>query len=122
MTWPLITKIWNCIPKDTGDPLANSWIMAWDIHKIKTGLTDFWDANIFYPNKSTLAYSEHLIPNALIILPVYLVSNNIVFSYNFIFLLTFIMSGYGAYLLTRYLTGSSLAGIISGMIFAFAPF
>lgn len=69
MTWPLASKMWNCLPKDLGDPLIVCWILAWDINKFETGLTGFWNANIFHPNKLTLAYAEYLIPIVLTVFP-----------------------------------------------------
>src|SRR4029450_536857 len=42
--------------------------------------------------------------------------------YNLLVLSGFVLSGLGAFLLVRELTGSSAAGIVGGMIYAFAPF
>lgn len=44
------------------------------------------------------------------------------FSYNLMFLLSFILSGLGAYLLTFYFTKNKLASFLAGIIFAFSPF
>jgi hypothetical protein len=122
MTYPVVLKMSNHIPGNLGDPLLNTWLLGWDIHKIRTGLSGYWDTNIFYPYKSTLAFSEHLTGIAIFGLPAMLLTNNIIFTYNFLFLLAFVLSGFGAYLLVKHLTGNFLAGIIGGIIFAFAPF
>ncbi|MDD4254484.1 MAG: hypothetical protein PHP59_03820 [Methanofollis sp.] len=42
--------------------------------------------------------------------------------YTILWLLTFILGAFGAYLLVKYLTGSTPAAYISGVIFAFAPY
>jgi hypothetical protein len=121
MLHPLPWKMGNSLV-DFGDSLLNTWILGWDIHKITTSIKDFFDANIFYPHKMTLAYSEHLFASSLLALPIWLISKNIVFSFNFVFLFSFVFCGYGTYLLTYELTKNRLAGVIAGIIFAFCPF
>jgi hypothetical protein len=122
MTYPVVLKMSNHIPGQLEDPLFVTWILGWDIHKIRTGLSGYWNANIFYPHNLTLAYSDNLTGTAILGLPVMLITDNIIFTYNFLFLLAFVLSGFGAYLLVKHLTGNFPAGIIGGIIFAFGPF
>ena len=106
-----------------GDPLLNVWTLSWDVRKIsRLDFRGFFDANIFYPQPGTLLYSEHLLPQALMALPVVMASGNPVLAYNIVFLLGFILSAWGMYLLARHLTGSDAAGIAAGMIYGFCPF
>jgi hypothetical protein len=42
--------------------------------------------------------------------------------YNILFFLSFILSGFGAYLLANYFTKSKPASLLAGLIFAFSPF
>jgi hypothetical protein len=121
MLYPLPQKMGNSLV-DLGDSVLNTWIMSWDIHKFTTDIKGFFDANIFYPHRLTLAYSEHLVASALLVLPIWFISKNMIFSFNFIFLLSFVLCGFGTYLLVYELTKNRLAGIISGIIFAFCPF
>jgi hypothetical protein len=128
-TWPLAAGLGRDIPWDLGDSLLNCWILAWDadhLWRFVTGdlgaLRGFWNANIFYPEPLTLAYSEHLFAQAVQILPVYALTGNIVLSYNLLFLSTFVLSGLGMYLFVREVTGSPLAGFVAGLIYAFAPY
>ena len=85
-------------------------------------LRNFWNANIFYPEPLTLAYSEHLFAQAVQILPVYALTGNIILSYNLLFLSTFVLSGLGMFLFVREVTGSARAGFAAGLIYAFAPY
>jgi len=117
------------IPWDLGDSLLNAWILAWDAdHLLRfaagdfTALRGFWNANIFHPEPLTLAYSEHLVAQAVQILPVYALTGNIILSYNLLFLSTFVLSGLGMYLFVREITGSSRAAFAAGLIYAFAPY
>ena len=120
-TFPLIVNMDTAV-KNQGDPILNVWILNWDIHKFLTGIDNFFDANIFYPRTNTLAYSEHLISQAILGFPVFLLTRNAIFTYNVLFLLSFILSGLGMFFLIEYLTKSKLAAILAGFIFAFSPF
>ena len=128
-TWPLAAGLARDIPWDLGDSLLNSWILAWDAdHLIRlfTGdfaaLQNFWNANIFHPEQLTLAYSEHLFAQAVQILPVYALTGNIVLCYNLLFLSTFVLSGLGAFLFVREITGNPRAAFFAGVVYAFAPY
>ena len=116
------------IPWDLGDSLLNCWILSWDAdHLLRFlsgnmhALRGFWDANIFYPEPLTLAYSEHLFAQAVQILPVYALTHNIILCYNLLFLSTFVLSGLGMFLFVREVTASPNAGFVAGLIYAFAP-
>jgi hypothetical protein len=122
MTYPLLLNISGSIPANIGDPLLNTWILAWDVHKLTTDLRGFWDANIFYPHRNTLAYSEHLFASALVALPIIWLSNNPILAYNFVFLFSFVLSGFGMYLLVYHFTQNRSASLIAGIIFAFNPY
>lgn len=129
MTWPLARGIARDVPWDLGDSILNIWILAWDGQQLRailggdvSRLQHFFDANIFYPAPQTLAYSDHLFAQAAAIFPVYAATGNPILCYNLLFLSTFVLSGLGMYLLVRELTGSSIAGLVAGLLFAFAPY
>lgn len=104
---------------DLGDPLLNTWIISWiQQHLFKNPLRLF-DANIFYPLSNTLSFSEHLFPQAVLSLPVYFVTKNPILTYNFVFLLSFVLNAYAMFLLVRHLTKNDIAGVAGGIVFAF---
>src|SRR4029453_13167466 len=78
--------------------------------------------NIYYPHPLALAYSEHLLPQALAIWPVQAIANNPLLSYNVAFLATFVLSGLGMYLLVREITNSRAAAFVAGVAYAFGPY
>jgi hypothetical protein len=122
MTYPLLFNLDRGV-RDPGDPFLNSWILAWDVKKIASlDWKDFFDANIFYPCHRTLAFSEFLFTQALVALPVLLISGNPILAHNIVLLLAFITSGFGMYLLASSLTKNTGAGIVAGIIYAFSPF
>ncbi len=128
-TWPLATGLARNVAWDLGDPVLVIWALAWnctqllailggDVARIST----YFDANIFSPAPLALAYSEHFFAQALQILPVYAITGNAILCYNLLYLSTFVLSGLGAFLFVRELTGSRLAGFTAGLLFALAPY
>jgi len=127
MTWPLTRGIGRDVPWDLGDSLLNMWILAWGAEQLKAILgghfhhiITFFDANIFYPEPNTLAYSEHLFAQAVQMFPIYLLGRNTILCYNLLFIATFVLSGLGAFLLVRELTRHTAAAFLGGLLFAFA--
>jgi hypothetical protein len=128
-TWPLTHGLGRDVPADLGDPVFVMWALAWDCQQLLAilrgdlaRLATFFDANIFYPLPLTLAYSEHFIAQAVQILPVWALTGNPILCYNLLYLSTFVLSGLGAYLFVREITGNPRAALVAGMLFAFAPY
>lgn len=129
MTWPLGRRLATEIAWDMGDPVFNSWVMLWTGGQVLAALSghfnalhEYWNGNIFHPETLTIAYSEHLTPQMLQILPIIGLTGNIVLGYNLLFLSTFVLSGLGTYLLVRDLTGRPAAAFLAGLAYAFAPY
>jgi hypothetical protein len=129
MTWPLATGLARDIPWDLGDSVLNCWILGWSAtHFLRilsgdlSAAPEFWNANIFYPEPLTLAYSEHLAAQAIQILPIYALTGNLILGYNLLFLSTFVLSGVGMFLLVRDITGSVRAAFLAGLFYGFAPY
>src|SRR5258705_780290 len=129
MTWPLARGLTRDVAWDLGDSVLNMWILAWDCEQLRgilqghySHLRHFFDANIFHPAPLTLAYSEHLVPQAIEIFPIYALTRNPILCYNLLFLSTFVLSGLGMFLFARGLTGSTAAAVVGGLLFAFAPY
>ncbi len=122
LTHPLLFNLTTAVPNDIGDPLLNTWILAWDAHALLTQPLNLFNPNIFYPLLNTLAYSEHLFSTALLALPLQLITVEPVAAYNFSLLLTFPLAAFGMYLLTYHWTHHRSAAFIAGLMFAFAPY
>jgi hypothetical protein len=122
LTMPLVTQLTHAVPNDIGDPLLNTWILAWNSHALLTAPTALFNANIFYPLPDTLAYSEHLFSTGLVALPLQLVTAEPVAAYNLSLLLAFILSAFNMYLLALHWTHRRGAAIVAGLIFGFAPY
>jgi hypothetical protein len=129
MTWPVSRHITTSIASDWGDPALNCWVLMWTAGQTIAALSGdlgalgrYFHGNIFYPEPLTLAYSEHLTPQMLQILPVYAATGNILLSYNLLFISTFALSGFAMHLFVRDLTNRPLAALVAGMAFAYAPY
>ena len=122
LTHPLIFHLNQAVPHDIGDPLLNTWILAWDSHALLTRPLSLFQANIYHPLPNTLAFSEHLISTALLALPLQLLLGEPVVAYNLSLLATFPLTGFGMYLLTRRWTRRRGPAIVAGLIFAFGPY
>lgn len=118
-TWPMFPQLGGYVI-DKGDPLYSVWAMAWQAHAIATDPLGIFDTNILYPFKGTLAFDEISFAEAVLAAPVYWLSGNPVLSHNLLLLASFVLSGYGVWLLVRELSGSTLAGYVAGSAFAFS--
>ena len=59
--WPLATDPGRLSRNDTADTVHHEWILAWDAHQLARDPRHLFDANIFYPERNTLAFSETLL-------------------------------------------------------------
>jgi hypothetical protein len=74
-------------PVGPGDPYLNVWILGWDLRTLTSDplalvTGRIFNANIFYPADLTLAYSDHLILQAVALWPLYLVLRDVTLCYN----------------------------------------
>jgi hypothetical protein len=102
-----------------GDSRLIIWTLAWDNHVWLDRLPSLFDANIFYPARNALAYSEHLLGISFFTLPVYALTRNPVLAYNFVWLLSFVLSAFAAHALVWGHTRDHLAATMAGLAFAF---
>jgi hypothetical protein len=128
-TWPLVlhpvTRL--AAPAGPGDPYLNYWILGWDLGTITrdplalvTGR--IFDANIFFPAERTLAYSDHLILQSLLLTPLYLATRSVTACYNALLLLSLAASAFTMFALVRAVTGSRSGATLAGLAWGFMPF
>lgn len=120
-TFPLIFHLHEMIP-GLGDQLLVSWIMNWDIHALLHDPLHLFNANIFYPYKNTLAYSDVFITSALLSFLPLLILKQPVVAYSWTLLLSLTLLAYCTYLLTNYVTKNTYASFISGVLVSFCVF
>lgn len=121
-TWPLLLHLNDGVLGSNGDPLLNSWIIAWDARALVTRPAGLFQGNVIYPARDVLAYSEHMFTLGLMALPLHWLFREPILTYNLLLLSGLFLSALGAYLLVRELTGSRWAGLAGGVFYAFCPY
>lgn len=128
-TWPVARHISWRVPHDPGDPVLNTWILWWNTQAVPF-TSAWWSPPVFYPMPGAFALSEHLVGVALLTTPLQWLGVDVLAAYNVAFILSFVLSGYFAYLLVRYLLlarsvpvpVATAAALVAGVAFGFAPY
>lgn len=121
-TYPLIL-VMNDSVHDEGDSVANLWLLTRNMNKLLYDRGEFfYSDDVFYPEGFYLASGEMYITETLMGLPVYLLTSNSIFTYNFILIVSFVLSGLGMYILTKFYTKNSLSAFLSAFIFTFCSY
>jgi len=121
-TWPLAADPGHRSRNDNADTLLNTWTIAWVAHQLPRDPVHLFDANIFYPARYTLAFSDSMLVPALAVAPLLWVGVPRLVVYNLLFLSGFALSGVGMFVLVRSLTGQVGAALVAGFVFAFLPY
>jgi len=122
MTWPLATGLGRLGRTTTMDGLYGIWNVGWVAHAIVTDPASLFDANIFYPHRDTLAYSEANVVAGLVGIPAWLLTHNAYAAHNTALLFAFATSFLGMWLLAGHLSGRPDTAIVSAILFAFCPY
>jgi len=120
-TWPWALHLRDAVA-DTGDPYINAWTLWWDVHQTFTSPLHLFQANLFFPYRDTLAFSEHQYGIALLTMPLYALGLRPLTMVSVMTFAGIALSGYGAYRLARTLLGSTGAAFVAGVGFAFVPY
>lgn len=121
-TWPLASAPDTFSRNDTADTVLHEWIMSWVAHQILTNPLHLFDANIFYPERQTLAYSDHLFVQSMLGAPLLWAGASPVLAYNLVLIAGLALTGWTTSLVVGSWTGNWLAGILSGSLLAFNSF
>ena len=118
-TWPLASNPAHLSRNDTADTLLNTWTLAWVDHQVVHDPRHLFDANIFHPDRYTLAYSEAMFVQSALAGPVLALGGSPVLAYNLVLMAGFALTGFAFWLLVRAWTGSVAAAYVSGSLAAF---
>lgn len=122
ITWPLIFHL-NTFIIDPFDGLLITWFLNWNIHSILGGFhgwANLFNGNIFYPYTKTLAFSEIMLPQAILALPLVILFKEPLLAYNFNFLLGFTLTGTSLFYLMRALKSGTRVSILIATLFTFS--
>jgi hypothetical protein len=121
MTWPQALYLGSRAATHQ-DVYFNMWRLRWFAHAIATPSAALFDGNIFHPEPRALAYSDAMLLEGAVAAPLLWAGVRPVLVHNLLLLGAIAASGVAMCALAEYLTGSLGAGIIAGMVFAFAPY
>ena len=121
-TWPLATAPGTLSRNDNGDAVLHEWIIAWVAHQLVAHPLHLFDANIFFPERQTLAYSDHLFVQSLLGAPLLWAGASPVLVHNLVLIAGFALTGWTTSLVLKKWTNSWPAAIVSGSLVAFNAF
>ena len=121
MTWPQAMRLATDADGNP-DVFFNMWRFAWVAHALSTAPSHVLDGNIFYPEPRTLTFSDAMPVEALLAAPLLWSGAPPVLVHNLMLLAGIVLSAAGIFMLAVHLTGSPAAGVIAGIVFAFAPY
>lgn len=120
-SWPLPVRLTTHLLARDPDIDLLMWALGWNAHAFLHQPFAIFDANIFYPAKYALAYSENMIGSAILTAPVIWITGDLILAMNVVQLSSVLLSALGAYLLGRRLGLGVSAAILVGIVFGFAP-
>jgi hypothetical protein len=118
LTYPLALRLRIM---DAGDSAFFAWVMAWEAHALTTDPARLPHGNMFHPLRYTLGMDEPVFGTTLVVLPLFLFTDDAVLVFNVARLLTFVLSALAAYLLARSLGAAELPSLLAGAAFTFSP-
>jgi hypothetical protein len=122
ITWPLAKYMSHSVVGSVGDNIYFVWLIKWfQKALIELHVSPLYVPFLNYPQGWYLAYTDITPAMVFLGLPAGILGGA-TYGYNFAMLASFVLSGIGMYIWVKKLTGSSVAGIISGTAFAFSPY
>ena len=125
-TWPLVLSPASFLaaPIGTGDPFLNLWILGWGMQAVLGRPLDVltgrvFDANIFFPARGTLAYSDHLLLQSALLSPLYAATGNLALCYNTLFVASLVASALAMHVFIRTVVGNESAAYVAGLAWGF---
>lgn len=126
LTYPLITSLGSPIIFDGDSTVGDTFIFLWNFWWAKKaiwelGINPLYCRYIFYPQGTSLVLATHTLVYGLLSIPIQLLfpKTGIALSANLIVLFSFVLSGWGVYLLCLEITENKKAAYFSGILFAF---
>ncbi|MEI2689015.1 MAG: hypothetical protein V9H69_04605 [Anaerolineae bacterium] len=134
MTWPLARQLGTAIPGDSFDGWQNVWNLWWMREAwLVEHSSAYWTPLLHFPTGVDLRFQTMAPFNGLATLPIQLTAG-LLPAYNAAVLLSFVLGGYGAYLLALYALRDwgrqterspitvHTSAFLAGVIFTFSPY
>jgi hypothetical protein len=128
-TWPLVIHPRALLgaPSGPGDPYLNLWILGWGMQSVLSAPASLFNgtvfnANIFHPAAGTLAYSDHLLLQSVLLAPLYALTRDVVLCYNVLLIASLVASALAMHLLVRLVVGSESGAYLAGLAWGFGSY
>lgn len=115
---PASTSPIDTVP-NLGDPLHMAWILAWQAHQLVREPWALFDANAFYPQTRSLAFSNHSFSAAIVAAPFFWTTGEAIFAMNACLMLTPALSALAMLALLRSAGVSPAAAFVAGALYGF---
>jgi len=122
LTWPLASHLADATPSRIRDARLTTWILAWDAHVLHEDPTDLFQSPAFFPERDTLAYSEHLFGLSVFASPVTWATGDAFVAHNAVFIASIAFAAVASFLAAYEFTGSRAAAAVGAAAYAFAPY
>jgi hypothetical protein len=116
-----VLKMGTQLIGDGGDGWQNLWNLWWVRQSVLSLKNPYWTNNIYYPYGADLMVHTLSPLAGILTIPIQL-TLGLVFSYNLLIILSFVLGGFGAYLLAYHITKSRVASFFAGLVFAFSSY
>ncbi len=128
-TWPLAIQ-WRSVlgaPQGAGDPYLNLFTLGWDLRQLFEAPSSWlngrvFDAPIFHPARQALAFTDHLLLQALMVSPIYAVTRDPVACYNVLFIASLAASAWAMWWYLRQLLDDRVGPIVGGLVWGFCAY
>jgi hypothetical protein len=123
MTWPMAAKFDRAARLNFGDGEWSIWNVTWVAHALTTSPGSLFQANIFYPDPDTLAYSEANVVTGALGVPFHLASGgNPYATHNGAIMTALVLSFVFAWGFAAYLGASGPVACFFAIAFTYCPY
>src|SRR5690349_21952869 len=99
-----------------------AFLVAWGWDAVRHHPLALFDAPIFYPERRTLTYMDHLLGEVVVAAPLLVITRSVASAYNFLVALTYFLSAWFTYRLGRALGLTRAGAFLAGLLFAFSTY
>ena len=121
-TWPLAPRLATAGRIDSGDGRFSVWNVGWVARALTSDASHLYDANIFYPYRHALAFSEPNILAGVLAIPAWLATGNALAATNWVTLCSFVLSFVTMFALARHIAGTKAGAALAAILFAFSAY
>ena len=114
-TYPRVTMVRDTLPGNGLDPLCHLWVMNWYKSCLAEGKSHVYCPDLQYPTGAPLSNFPSMLFQSLLYIPLSSILKNDVLSYNIVWFLGFVFSGFSVFVLAWTLLRNRLGATYAGL-------